>query len=322
MLRVHFLNVGDGDCTIIQHPSGRLTMVDINNGQYLDSDTTMELLQAYDMDPRAYIERVRSGTAWMTPFKERGYDIELADPVAFLRQRFPDQCLFRFIQTHPHVDHMGGLDHLVHDLERRGVSMRSFWDTTHGYTPDLQTDADTSSWDAYQRLRVSNQSPNVLRNLRDGTGHYWNQEEDGRPGGDGIDILAPTAELAAAADAGGNPNNHSYVLRISYAGKSIVLGGDAESAVWEDVYGVYDWRLKCDILKASHHGRDSGYHQPSVKAMSPTYTVVSVGKKPETDASNKYRQYSENVWSTRWKGTISFTISGTYGIQVECEYDR
>lgn len=24
MLRVHFLNVGHGDCTIIEHPSGRL----------------------------------------------------------------------------------------------------------------------------------------------------------------------------------------------------------------------------------------------------------------------------------------------------------
>jgi competence protein ComEC len=33
MLRIHFLNVGHGDCTIISHPSGRLTMIDINNSK-------------------------------------------------------------------------------------------------------------------------------------------------------------------------------------------------------------------------------------------------------------------------------------------------
>ena len=47
----------------------------------------------------------------------------------------------------------------------------------------------------------------------------------------------------------------------------------------------------------------------SVSLMCPQYTIVSVGKKPETDASNKYRQYSDNVWSTRWRGNITLTIN-------------
>ena len=74
------------------------------------------------------------------------------------------------------------------------------------------------------------------------------------------------------------------------------------------MYDFYGDKLKCDVLKASHHGRDSGYHQEAVKAMSPTCTIVSVGKKPETDASNKYRQYSDVVWSTRWYGNMTLTI--------------
>src|SRR5262249_1637194 len=45
MLKIHFLNVGHGDCTIIEHPSGRLTMIDINNSQEYDSDTFEELLK-------------------------------------------------------------------------------------------------------------------------------------------------------------------------------------------------------------------------------------------------------------------------------------
>ena len=44
MLRVHFLNVGHGDCTVIEHPSGRLTMMDINTSQEYDNNSFKELL--------------------------------------------------------------------------------------------------------------------------------------------------------------------------------------------------------------------------------------------------------------------------------------
>ena len=46
-LRIHFLNVGHGDCTIIEHPSGRLTVIDINNGEYIDYDSYKEIKETY-----------------------------------------------------------------------------------------------------------------------------------------------------------------------------------------------------------------------------------------------------------------------------------
>ena len=60
--------------------------------------------------------------------------------------------------------------------------------------------------------------------------------------------------------------------------------------------------------KANHHGRDTGYHQEAVKAMSPSVTIVSVGQKPDTDASAKYTNYSQEVASTRWYGGITLEI--------------
>src|SRR5215218_4577886 len=44
-LTLHFLNVGRGDCTIIEFPSGRVGMVDIANLKVLDPDTRAELTQ-------------------------------------------------------------------------------------------------------------------------------------------------------------------------------------------------------------------------------------------------------------------------------------
>lgn len=132
-------------------------------------------------------------------------------------------------------------------------------------------------------------------------------------GGDGIQILSPTPELVEQANEAGNTNNLSFVLRVAYGGISIILGGDAEGEAWQSMVERYGKDLKCNVLKASHHGRDSGYHQESVKVMSPQYTIASVGKKPETDASNKYRKYSGEVWSTRWKGNITVTIDDKGG---------
>ncbi|MDJ0728679.1 MAG: hypothetical protein QNJ33_01680 [Crocosphaera sp.] len=60
----------------------------------------------------------------------------------------------------------------------------------------------------------------------------------------------------------------------------------------------------------------------AVKLMKPQYTIVSVGKKPETDASNKYRQYSDHVWSTRWRGNITLEIDTNGQANIDSEYDR
>jgi competence protein ComEC len=115
---------------------------------------------------------------------------------------------------------------------------------------------------------------------------------------------------------------HSYVIWFQYAGIKVVLGGDATEAVWQSIHKQYGNNLKCHVLKASHHGRDSGYHQPAVEAMSPQYTIVSVGKKPETDASDNYLQYSDHVWSTRWRGNIVLTIQPDGNANIESQYNR
>src|ERR1700730_3140779 len=54
MLRIHFLNVGHGDCTIISHPSGRLTMIDINTSQDYDDESFQELLKEERQKADAY----------------------------------------------------------------------------------------------------------------------------------------------------------------------------------------------------------------------------------------------------------------------------
>ena len=45
-LRLHFLNVGHGDCTFVEFPSGHLTMIDINNSSSLPESDVEALAEA------------------------------------------------------------------------------------------------------------------------------------------------------------------------------------------------------------------------------------------------------------------------------------
>jgi beta-lactamase superfamily II metal-dependent hydrolase len=142
-------------------------------------------------------------------------------------------------------------------------------------------------------------------------------------GPDGIEILAPNDDLISIAKEKNNQNIMSYVFLIRYGQTKIILGGDAEADTWKYLAENKSDLLKdVSILKASHHGRDSGYYESALEIMQPKCTIVSVGKKPNTDASNKYRKHSENVWSTRWKGNIVFECEDNGKITYYSQYDR
>lgn len=310
-MRIHFLNVGHGDCTVIEHESGNLTVVDINNGSELDPISKEELKASYGISVLSEMAAlVYENKNLAKLLVEKGYDIPLTNPIEYLETHFKGRSIFRYIQTHPDLDHMRGLA----ALRAHKISITNFWDKPHEKEPDFQSDNDKEEWAEYINLGSAKGGATVLDLYRGSTGIYYNENPEGVAGGDRIHIISPTKDLVTASNEADDTNNLSYVLWLDYKGIRVILGADAESDAWEIMHGYYGDNLSCDVLKASHHGRDSGYYQQAVKAMSPTYTIVSVGKKPDTDATNKYRQYSKNVWSTRWRGNIVMTLNddGTY----------
>jgi beta-lactamase superfamily II metal-dependent hydrolase len=319
MFNIHFLNVGRGDCTVIKHASGRLSIIDINNGQLLDEKSFLELRRHYQFTLLENVTGSVNESQRYQLLSEHGYDIQLTNPIEFLANNYPGQSLFRYIQTHPHLDHMRGL----YDLYMSNISILNFWDIKHNFEPDLQNDSDRLNWNEYKQHRSGNRANTLLHLHQGDSGKFYNKERGACTDGDGIDILWPTKEyINSVYDLDDiNPNNLSYVLRITYKRMKFILGGDAEEDVWKEIVYTYGSELKCDVLKASHHGRDSGYYKEAVELMNPKYTIVSVGKKPDSDASNKYRNYSDYVWSTRWRGNISFTYNGN-GWSINSEYDR
>jgi beta-lactamase superfamily II metal-dependent hydrolase len=214
------------------------------------------------------------------------------------------------------MDHLSGLNAL-----NDNITISNIWITDNDCSQDEDklSESEIKDWELYKKYRnnIEGKVKNTtVLSLKEGSeGQYYSE--------DGIDILSPSQELIDISIEKDNKNIMSTVLLIRYGECKIVLAGDAEEDSWEFIKDNYFDDIKdISILGAAHHGRDSGYHQESVKQMSPEYTVVSVGKKPKSDASNKYRQYSDNVYSTRWKGNITFECYKDGSIIPEFEYNR
>ncbi len=72
-------------------------------------------------------------------------------------------------------------------------------------------------------------------------------------------------------------NNQSVVLRIVYGRTSILLSGDAEVGVEEEIAERYATFLKSDILKTGHHGSKTSSSDPYLDAVKPAVAMISVG---------------------------------------------
>jgi len=306
-LKVHFLNVGRGDCTIIQFPTGRVGMVDIDNLKVLDSDTRAEILAEYrnTLEYQFASKTILGGMILEGQFLKKEEE-GLTDPLAYYDAHIGKSTdIFRMIITHPDMDHMTGLYRL--HKQDPNKSIINFWHTgKHDFNLANTTNKewedspyDRRDWETYKELRDGD-NPKSLQKYQGNTGQFWTD--------DGMELWAPTPALEDMAVEKEDANILSLVLKITYKGRSIILGGDATA---DDSWSAIYPKLKMTgiaVLKASHHGRKSGYYGPAVKEMSPWLTITSVGE-AEHDATDNYRRYSEYTVSLRKAGDICIEIA-------------
>jgi len=275
-----FLNVGKGNCTIIDFPSKRLTVIDIDDSRTISDE--------------AKILMKKEGKA------------KLTNPIEYINSYFSNREIFRFILTHPDMDHMSGIKQLFNNR-----TILNFWDTEN----NKQIDPDTwenspynkEDWDFYQNIRDIRQSnantPKILTLYRDAKSNCcWVQ--------DTIKILAPTEELVKEANENEDWDNISYVLMVEYAEKKILLGGDATKKSLEDIINYYGQNyLKSDVLFPPNHGSSNHISKEILDVINPDLTIVSVAEGVDY-AKNLYSKYGK-VLSTKYYGNIWVKIKDT-----------
>lgn len=189
------------------------------------------------------------------------------------------------IVTHPHEDHIGAMSKIIETFEIGKIYMPKVVHTTNIYTNLLTTIKN-------KNLKITEAKPNT--NIID--------EKDLK-----FTILAPNS------DKYNDLNNYSVVTKLIYRNNSFLFTGDAEK-ISEDEILKNKHDIKADVLKVGHHGSTTSSSPAFVKAISPKYSIISVGKDnsynhPDNIIVNRLKLYGE-VYRTDKVGTIIVKSDG------------
>jgi len=291
MAKIHFLNVGEGDCSIIEHDNGNVSMIDICCGN------VTEKLQPMTFCAES-VNSVRGN------FNQKDYP---TNPVAYLK-RHNIKTLFRYIQTHPDMDHMDGLKNL-----KDSVSILNFWDTENTKKQEFGENGMSGNyykkdWDCYCQLRKSATDPKALFYYDGSSNKYYAEDDNGVLKDDYIKILSPTKELLKAAEEAGNWNDSSYVILYCVQGRKILFCGDADMGTIDHLMEKHSVDISnLDVLIAPHHGRDSSKDFAFLDVMKPKLTLVG---------NAKCKDLAYDKWNTRGLEHIQNNQGGNILIDI------
>lgn len=276
MSTIHFLNVLDGDCSIIQHDSGRTSVIDVSNAYNADDSPEEQFAKLIK-------DRIVKTNNFVPNGKINYRQKENPDnPIEYLRKlRIRD--IFRFIITHPDMDHLDGIKDLYSEF-----SIGNTWDTQNKKVLDLKTfpsKYNSDDWKFYTTLRDGKYAHTQrLTYIAGDNVQYFNE--------DNIKILCPSTELARQANMeGGDIHDLSYVLLFKFPKKGgkewkVIFAGDSHDNSWEYILNNYKEDVtNVDILFAPHHGRDSNRSYEFLKTLSPQVTLLG-------NASSEHLAYS------------------------------
>lgn len=248
MPTVHFLNVREGDCSIIQHGSGRVSIIDICNGQ---TSARKAVKATFESLLASYAETANRATKAASG--NYGMKDSPTDPIAYLKALGISNA-FRFILTHPDMDHLDGFKALCDE-----IGIANYWDAgTRKTKPDFSGGRyDEADWDHYVKVRDGNGGATVVT-PKAGSQFQFANLGDPDNHGDCLSIVSPNTDLVNAANEADDPNDASYVVVYRTAGGKIIFPGDAHDKTWEYVLANHTDLVKdCAVLIACHHGRSS-----------------------------------------------------------------
>jgi beta-lactamase superfamily II metal-dependent hydrolase len=243
-MTVAFLDVGQGDATLIRDGNGFDILID--GGQKGAGDEIITYMRAVGVD-----------------------DLEV------------------MLATHADRDHIGGL---ITILESGEVPVESVY--YNGYPGTTQTWLEFS--DAVSTAGLS------LNQAQFPDTYTW--------GGIDVQVLNPVIGLVDP-----DQNKASIVLHIDYANRSLLLPGDIDSGI-ENQLPNRTTSLQADVLKVAHHGSKNSTSETFLSVVMPLEAVISVGPNsyghPAIETITRLDAADANIWRTDAVGTIFLSTDG------------
>ncbi len=194
------------------------------------------------------------------------------------------------IATHPHEDHIGGMDEVVNTFDIGEV-----------YMPAATTNTKT-----FERLQNALEAKQLFPTAAFAGITILNK------GDLNIQILAPNQQTYD------NLNNYSAVVKLTYGDTSFLFTGDAEAESEAEILKA-GFEVKADVLKVGHHGSHSSTSPEFLAAVNPAYAVICCGEGNDYGHPHQVtldKLQGLQVYRTDLNGNIIF-ISDGQNLQVK-----
>jgi len=144
MSKVHFLNVKEGDCSIIEHASGHVSVIDVCNARKEETSLAARIAEMI-------VKSAGSGN-----LNQKAYPV---NPIEYLKEH-GIASIFRFIITHPDMDHLDGIKDLF-----VAFSPTNFYDIDNSKEIEFneQSPYREEDWKFYKKLRDTKPQINPKR---------------------------------------------------------------------------------------------------------------------------------------------------------------
>ena len=194
------------------------------------------------------------------------------------------------IGTHPHEDHIGGLDKVIEAFDIGEIYLPKVADSQ---VPTTRTYEDVLAAVDQKGLRVNRGAAGTVLFQRD--------ELSAR-------LLAPNS------DAYDELNSYSIVVLLTYGERKFLFMGDAESDSEQEILERFG-NVTADVLKCGHHGSSTSTSQAFLDSVSPEYAVISCGRDnsyghPHQETLERLDRKNVTVYRTDQQHTVIASCDG------------
>lgn len=242
-LSVHYIDVGQGDCSLI-----------ICNGKTVLIDTGDKFYS------KKVIDYIKSQNITRLDF---------------------------IIISHPHLDHIGGLEDIINSFQVGDIYMQKLSDG------NLPTDYNYNDFiDKISRKCVI-KSPVT---------------------GEKIDLQSATLEFIVPSATYENLNNISIVTKLTHGDNSFLFTGDIESQAEKEILDS-NANISAKVIKIAHHGSNTSSAKEFIDKVNPEICVISCGagnlfNHPSDKVIALLNKYTKKIFRTDLFGNIVIESNG------------
>lgn len=189
------------------------------------------------------------------------------------------------VATHPHEDHIGGMDDVINNF-----AVKNF------YMPDVVTTTKT-----FEDM-IDVVEKNVFKVSIPEVGEEFNFS----------DLYFKV--LHVGDESYDDLNDVSICLSLRFGKNKFIFMGDASSKV-EDMIIDRGYNITSDVLKVGHHGSSYSSSINFLKEVKPKYSIISVGEgntysHPHSQAISLLNKVNSEIYRTDLDGTVIVTSDG------------